>query len=194
MQDHEGESDWIIGAQQGDDLAFARLVEAYQRPVFNLCYRMLGNTQDAEDASQEAFLRAYRSLRSYDNARAFSTWLLSIAAHHCIDQIRRRRPIVSVEELPVPDLPDGSVNLETKLSKKEERIKIRNLLNALEPTDRATVIMYYWYDFSYAEISQALKLTESAVKSRLHRARRLMSQRWLDENSPPVLATERIPA
>lgn len=192
MQDHEGESDWIIRAQQGDDLAFTRLVDAYQRPVFNLCYRMLGNTQDAEDASQEAFLRAYRSLRSYDNARAFSTWLLSIAAHHCIDQIRRRRPVVSVEELPVPDLPDGSVNLETKLSKKEERIKIRNLLNALEPTDRATVIMYYWYDFSYAEISQALKLTESAVKSRLHRARRLMSQRWLEENSSPVLATERI--
>jgi RNA polymerase sigma-70 factor (ECF subfamily) len=192
VQDHEGESDWIIRAQQGDDLAFTRLVDAYQRPVFNLCYRMLGNTQDAEDASQEAFLRAYRSLRSYDNARAFSTWLLSIAAHHCIDQIRRRRPVVSVEELPVPDLPDGSVNLETKLSKKEERIKIRNLLNALEPTDRATVIMYYWYDFSYAEISQALKLTESAVKSRLHRARRLMSQRWLEENSSPVLATERI--
>jgi RNA polymerase sigma-70 factor, ECF subfamily len=193
VQDHEGESDWVIVAQKGDEQAFGRLVEAYQRPVFNLCYRMLGNTQDAEDASQETFLRAYRSLRSYDNTRAFSTWLLSIAAHHCIDQLRRRRPVVSVEELPVPDLPDGSVKLETKLTKKEERTQIRKLLNSLEPTDRAAVIMYYWYDFSYAEISQALKITESAVKSRLHRARRLMSQRWLEDNRLPILAAERIP-
>lgn len=185
---------WIRAAQQGDPQAFTSLVETYQRPVYNLCYRMLGNAEDAEDAAQETFLRAYKSLGSYDCNRSLSTWLLSIAAHYCIDQIRRRRlPLVSIEDLPVPDLPDKGLDVETKLGNKEERSRIRGLLEALEPTDRALVVMYYWYDFSYQEISQALKLTESAVKSRLHRARRAMAQRWLEQQPVPTLGAERIP-
>ena len=89
MQGNEAEL--LSKAQQGDAQAFTWLVETYQRPVFNLCYRMLGNAQDAEDAAQETFLRAYKNLRRYDRSRPFSTWLLSIAAHYCIDQARRRR-------------------------------------------------------------------------------------------------------
>lgn len=185
---------WIRAAQQGDPQAFTSLVETYQRPVYNLCYRMLGNAEDAEDAAQETFLRAYKSLGSYDNNRSLSTWLLSIAAHYCIDQIRRRRlPLVSIEDLPMPDLPDKGLDVETKLGNKEERSRIRGLLEALEPTDRALVVMYYWYDFSYQEIGQSLKLTESAVKSRLHRARRAMAQRWLEQQPVPNLGAERIP-
>ena len=189
----EQESTWIVQAQQGNPQAFTVLVEAYQRPVYNLCYRMLGNAQDAEDAAQETFLKAYRSMHKYDNNRPFPTWILSIAAHHCIDQIRRRRlPLVAIEELPVPDIPEKSPGMETKLSEKEERSRIRALLTVLDPTDRALVVMYYWYDFSYQEIGQALKLTESAVKSRLHRARRAMAQRWLESGPAPSLAAERI--
>lgn len=182
IQETERLSQAVVNAQNGDEQAFTLLVEAYQRPVFNLCYRMLGEARDAEDAAQETFLRAYKALRSYDRQRPFSTWLLSIAAHHCIDQIRRRRyPLVSVEELPVPDLPDGAPGLEAGLSRREEQQRVRQLLAALEPTDRAAVVMYYWYDFSYEEIGQMLKLTLSAVKSRLHRARRLMAAKWLEE-------------
>lgn len=166
-------------AVQGDSDAFTQLVETYQRPVFNLCYRMLGTPQDAEDAAQETFLRAYKNLRRYDPERSFSTWLLSIAAHYCIDQIRRRRtPVISVEELPIPDLPDHSPGLESGLSRKEEQLRIRAMLHSLDPIDRAAVVMYYWYDFSYDEICQALSLTLSAVKSRLHRARRSMAEEW----------------
>jgi RNA polymerase sigma-70 factor (ECF subfamily) len=89
------EPGWLDKALNGDAQAFTDLVEAYQKPVYNLCYRMLGNSQDAEDAAQETFLRAYKSMRRYDRSRPFSTWLLSIAAHYCIDQIRRRRyPVV----------------------------------------------------------------------------------------------------
>jgi len=191
VQEHE--STWVTQAQQGDSQAFTALVEAYQRPVYNLCYRMLGNAEDAEDAAQETFLRAYRSIRSYDARRAFSTWLLSIAAHYCIDQIRRRRmPLVSIEDLTIPDLPDGEPGIESRLSDKEERIRIRTLLDGLDPVDKALVIMVYWYDFSYEEVGQALKLTESAVKSRLHRARRAMAQRWLENQPAPALAAERI--
>jgi len=186
------EAQWLNLAQKGDPQAFSELVETYQKPVYNLCYRMLGTAEDAEDASQETFLRAYKSMRRYDNSRPFSTWLLSIAAHYCIDQIRRRRlSIVSIEELPVPDVPDVSPGLETTVSRNEERRRIRKLLDTLAPTDRAAVIMYYWYDFSYDEICQALSLSVSAVKSRLHRARRAMAEVWINQH-PETLMAERI--
>lgn len=170
---------WVLQAQRGDPQAFTRLVEAYQKPVYNLCYRMLGNAEDAEDSAQETFLRAYRSMKRYDSSRPFSTWLLSIAAHHCIDQIRRRRMnVVSIEDLAVPDVPDPSPGLETSLGKSQERERLREVLDTLDPVDRAAVVMYYWYDFSYEEICQSLSLTISALKSRMHRARRSMAQEW----------------
>ena len=181
------ESEWLIKAQRGDAEAFTCLLEAYQRPVFNLCYRMLGNAQDAEDAAQETFLRAYQYLKRYDNSRPFSTWLLSIAAHYAIDQIRKRKmQIVSVEELPVPDLPEPSSGMELNLSKKEEQQRIKAVIGVLDAADRAAVVMYYWYDFSYEEICQALSLSMSALKSRLHRARRVMAEEWLKHQPAPA--------
>jgi RNA polymerase sigma-70 factor, ECF subfamily len=178
------ESEWLRNAQKGDSQAFTCLVETYEKPVYNLCYRMLGNVQDAEDAAQETFLRAYQSLRRYDTNRSFSTWLLSIAAHYCIDQIRKRRvTIVSVEELPVPDLPEPTPGIETSLSRKEEQARIQNVLGILDPIDKAAIVMYYWYDFSYEEISQALSLTMSALKSRMHRSRHAMAEEWLKQQS-----------
>ena len=77
---------WIEKARNGDDEAFAMLVTTYQNPVYNLCYRMLGESNAAEDAAQETFWRAYQNLKHYDLDRSFITWLLSIAAHYCIDQ------------------------------------------------------------------------------------------------------------
>src|SRR5947209_4640331 len=81
----------IARARRGDMAAFATLVERYQSPVYNLAYRMLGAAPDAEDAAQEAFLRAYRRLSSFQPGRKFASWLLSITAHYCIDQLRRSR-------------------------------------------------------------------------------------------------------
>jgi RNA polymerase sigma-70 factor (ECF subfamily) len=190
----DNEALWLDQALKGNSSAFSQLVESYQKPVYNLCYRMLGNAEDAEDASQETFLRAYKALRRYDRRRSFSTWLLSIAAHYCIDQIRKRRMrIVSIEDLPVPDLPDRAPGLEATVDLKEQQRRVRTLLETLDPTDRAAVIMYYWYDFSYREISQTLSLTESAIKSRLHRARRAMAQEWV-EQQPQMITLERISA
>ncbi|MFN2136130.1 MAG: sigma-70 family RNA polymerase sigma factor, partial [Candidatus Promineifilaceae bacterium] len=82
---------WLEQAMQGDQIAFGKLVEAYQTPVYNLAYRMLNNSGEAEEAAQEAFVRAYTRLDSYDPAHKFSTWLLSITSNYCIDQIRKRR-------------------------------------------------------------------------------------------------------
>jgi RNA polymerase sigma-70 factor (ECF subfamily) len=176
----ENEASWIAQAQTGDAEAFTRLVEAYQTPVYNLCYRMLGDAGDAEDAAQETFLRAYLSIRRYDRGRPFPTWILSIAAHYCIDQIRKRRmAVVSMDESPALEPVDDAPGPETSLSRLEERRRMQTILEVLNPVDRALVVMYYWYDFSYEEIAKALELTLSAVKSRLHRARRSMAEEWL---------------
>lgn len=181
------ESLWLKKAIQGDPQAFTMLVETYQRPVFNLCYRMLGNAQDAEDAAQETFLRAYKNMRRYDENRPFSTWLLSIAAHYCIDQARRRRTVVvSIEDLPTPDVPDDAPGLEVDLSRREERQRIHALLHVLDEVDRAAMVLYYWYEFSYEEICQSLSLTQSALKSRLHRARRALAEEWIKRHGQPA--------
>jgi len=166
------ESRWIAAAQGGDDLAFARVVEHYAKPVHNLCYRMLGDPADAEDAAQETFLKAYQKLKSYDPLRSFPTWLLSIAAHHCIDQLRRRRfRLTSLDT--VRRRPTGQDSQPERLA---ERAQSQQALQAelarLGAYERAAVVMRYWYDLSYEEIGQALGLSVSAVKSRLHRARR----------------------
>lgn len=81
----------IAAAQRGDKAAFAQIVAEFQTPVYNLAYRMLGNRNDAEDAAQETFLRAYAQLKTYDPGQSFGTWLLSVAAHYCIDRLRRRK-------------------------------------------------------------------------------------------------------
>ena len=166
-------------AQNGSEDAFASLVETYQTPVYNLCYRMLGEAQEAEDAAQETFWRAYQAIKRYDPQRPFITWLLSIAAHYCIDQQRKRRlPTIDLELLPEEGAPDPTPSPEKVLARTEEERMLRKLLVELNPQDRAALIMRYWYDFSDQEIAQALSLTVSAVKSRLHRTRQLLAVRW----------------
>ena len=144
---------------------------------------MLGDPYEAEDAAQEAFLRAYKSLKRYDITRSFSTWLLSIAAHYCIDLIRKRRIwFIPIDTLDYREIRDPSPNPESSLSISEDQQQIQSLLESLSPTDRAAVVMRYWYDFSYDEISNTLNLSLSAVKSRLHRARRTLAQSWSEKS------------
>ena len=189
---------WIIEAQRGNDDAFTHVVEQYQTPVFNLCYRMLGEAESAEDAAQESFLRAYQNISRYDRQRPFATWLLSIAAHYCIDRLRRRRfTIFSLDaereddERPM-ELPDpGAINPEQEAVRHEEQEEIQTALRGLDATDRAAIVLRYWYDFSEVEIAESLKLTVSAVKSRLHRARKAVARLML-ANSPEA-RVERTP-
>ncbi len=178
----EQESQWLAQAQAGDAQAFGRLVEAYQRPVFNLCYRMLGDPGEAEDAAQETFFKAYRALKRYDPTQRFVNWLLTIASNHCIDRLRRRRlRIVSLDSLPpwnTPRAPESG--LESQLLREEQGEVLHRLLGRLSPVDRAAVVMRYWNDLSYEEIAQVLSISVSAVKSRLHRARKSLAQSWVE--------------
>ncbi|MFT3893239.1 MAG: sigma-70 family RNA polymerase sigma factor [Anaerolineales bacterium] len=191
------EQTWVLQAQQGNDEAFTKLVEEHQTHVYNLCYRMLGEPEAAEDAAQESFLRAYQNLQRYDQSRPFATWLLSIAAHYCIDRLRRRKlSVFSIDE----ENDDGSTfeiadasspDPEAESVKHEERDRLHGMLKDLDETDRAAIIMRYWYDYSEMEIAESLRLTVSAVKSRLHRARRSLAGMW--EEQTPRTRPERRP-
>ncbi|MGC9359140.1 MAG: RNA polymerase sigma factor [Anaerolineae bacterium] len=164
---------WAVAARQGDEEAFAKLVEAYQRPIYNLAYRMLGSPGEAEDAAQETFLRAYTRLHTYDSSRKFSSWILSIGSHYCIDRLRRRRgKTVSMEEIMSERwLPDDDPRPEQSTLDHEREALIQSMLQEVAPQYREVLILRYWHDYSYEDIAEITQTSISAVKSRLHRAR-----------------------
>jgi len=175
----EQEKTWVLQAMDGDAEAFCNLVEAYQKPVYNLAYRLLGNSVEAEDAAQETFIRAYTRLNTYDPTRKFSSWMLSIASHYCIDMLRRRKGnLLSMDELP------PMVDLSMPHSAQPEQVviegqvadQVQSLLDALTPAYRTPVILRYWYDMSYKEIADTMGVTESTIKTRLHRARAKLAE------------------
>lgn len=169
---------WVEQARKGDQRAFGKLVQAYQKPVFNLTYRMLGNAQEAEDAAQETFLRAYSSLRQYQPEHKFSTWLFAIANHHCIDRLRKRRvTFVSIEDNPVLENLSGEAPLpERQALMGEQSAEMQRLLQELEPEYRLPLILRYWEEYSYEEIAATMEITVAAVKSRLFRARQQVAK------------------
>jgi RNA polymerase sigma-70 factor (ECF subfamily) len=170
----DSEQTWVQQAISGDQTAFTRLVEAYENPVYNLAYRLLGNAVEAEDAAQETFIRAYTRLDTYDSGRKFSSWLLSIASHYCIDVLRRRRiNFMSVEDLPpmVELAMPKALQPEQAVMRGQAADDVQRLLDTLAPPYRTPVILRYWYDMSYREIAETMGVTESTVKTRLHRAR-----------------------
>ena len=170
---------WLEKAIQGNDEAFCQLVENYQKGVYNLCYRMLGNRQEAEDASQEVFWRAYKALHRYDQERPFQTWLLSIASHYCIDLYRKKKfTLVEIDQPFEETYHDNSVTPEKAFAQSEHSSRIEALVATLNPTDRAAVVLKYWYDMSEKEIADSLSISVSAVKSRLFRARKQLANNY----------------
>ncbi len=180
----KADAECIKLARKGDQDAFSQIVETYQNPVYNLCYRMLGTPQAAEDAAQESFWRAYKNLYRYDIKRPFATWLLSIAAHYCIDQQRRKRlPTMDLNEIIEFTAEDPAPNPESSLINVEFSDKVQHQLAQLSENDRAVLILRYWHEYSENEICQALSISKSAVKSRLHRARKHMAAQWTETQS-----------
>ncbi len=185
------DADLLRQIKQGDDLAFTTLLDRFQAPVFNLCFRMLGNRQEAEDAAQETFWRAYQGINKYDPNRSFTTWLLSIAAHYCIDLHRHRSlPSFSMDVLPEGNIPDPSPNPEKSVIDTMKQVQVQQVISLLKPEDRAMIILFYWYDFSELEIGKALSLSVSAVKSRLHRIRKQLATLWMLSEKQFSPATE----
>ncbi|HKP51929.1 MAG TPA: sigma-70 family RNA polymerase sigma factor [Chloroflexia bacterium] len=172
----------VQAALRGDQTAFAELVTRYQSAVYNMASRMLGDPTDAEDAAQEVFVRAWNQLHTFQQDRRFSTWLLSIASHHCIDVLRRRKPSAPLDGVALYVQSDEPEPDEIVLQD-EQRDMVQGLINALPEKYRAVTLLRYYGDMSYDEISKATGLTESAVKTQLHRARRMLAGQLLKQQT-----------
>ncbi|MCX7838604.1 MAG: sigma-70 family RNA polymerase sigma factor [Anaerolineae bacterium] len=178
----------IARAQQGDHRAFAQLVEKYQTPVYNLAYRMLGNLNDAEDAAQETFVRAYTRLNTFRREHKFVTWLLSICAHHCIDRTRRHKWLwLSLEEEGFAEsLMSDSLEPDAQVLRAERAREVAEALQHLAPPYRLVIVLKYWYDQSVEEIAQTTGDSVSAVKVKLHRARQMLARALTADCRPPT--------
>ncbi len=194
------EQELVTRAKRGDQNAFAQLVEANQNKIYSLAYRMAGNPEDAADLAQEAFLRAWRTLPSFQGDSSFSTWLYRLTSNLCIDFLRkekRRKTAATVtslddEESAAPtDVPDHRFNPEEELERKELRHAVGQALLKLSDEHRQVLILRELDGLSYAEIAERLELGEGTVKSRIARARLSLRNILLETGnfSPPFSST-----
>ena len=191
----QGETELIRRAAEGDADAFEALMLAYEKQVYNLALRMVGNPDDALDLSQEAFLRAWRGLSNYRSDSAFSTWLYRLTSNVCIDFLRRekKRKVVPLhytdeEEERELDIPDAGPGVEERLIGQAEQEQVAAALNQLDSEYRQALILRVFQDMSYAEIADILGIREGTVKSRIARARekmRLLMQKSRNQREIP---------
>lgn len=175
------EAQWARAAAAGDKGAFARLVERHKAAVHGLSYRLLGSAEEARDAAQEAFVRAYTNLKDFDARQPFGAWVLRIARNHCIDLLRRRRPTLALatgrtedaEPNVAPELADGWAKTgEQAVQEREAQRDLEQALARLQPKYREVIALYHVQHKSYAEIAATLGVPMGTVMTWLHRARR----------------------
>ncbi|KPU43626.1 ECF RNA polymerase sigma factor SigW [Oxobacter pfennigii] len=163
----------ISRAQEGDLDAFSELITKHKKLIYNLCLRMLYDRGEAEDATQEAFMKIYRGLKSYNGTSKFSTWAVKIASNICIDIIRKRK----ITTLPIEDyeLKDDT-SPEKSYIKSESYREIEQAIEALPEKYKIMIVYYHFMNLSYEEISKILKEPMTIVKNRLYRARLMLKE------------------
>jgi len=180
-------------AAQGDREAFARLVEEHKRAVYGLCLRLLSDAEEARDASQEAFVRAYAGLETFDLAQPFAPWVLRIARNHCLDVLRRRLPArarveldAEVEEGARVELPDPSAERgDDALERAQLGQALERAVAALPPNYREVIHLFHVEQLSYKEIAAAVGVPMGTVMTWLHRARAKLRQELENEEIAP---------
>ncbi|WP_160725702.1 RNA polymerase sigma factor SigW [Bacillus sp. USDA818B3_A] len=169
---------------KGDQDAFGEIVETYKNSVYQLCYRMLGNRHEAEDIAQEAFLRAYVNIKSFNQDLKFSTWLFRIATNLCIDRLRKKKPdyyldaeVSGTEGLTMYSQISSDTPLpENEVESLELQETVQKEILKLPEKYRSAIVLKYMEDMSLNEISEILDLPLGTVKTRIHRGREALRQ------------------
>ncbi|KEZ47676.1 MULTISPECIES: RNA polymerase sigma factor SigW [Metabacillus] len=169
----------IKQVKKGDQNAFAEIVDLYKDKIYQLCYRMLGNSHEAEDIAQEAFIRAYVNIHSYDMDKKFSTWLYRIATNLTIDRIRKKKPdyyldaeVAGTEGLTMYSQVAADVALpEDQVATMELQQMIQKEILKLPDKYRSVIVLKYIDELSLIEISEILNMPIGTVKTRIHRGR-----------------------
>lgn len=172
----------IQQALNGDQNAFSRLRQKYHDAIFNLIYRMVREKDEVEDLTQEAFIKAFASLATFNNEYAFSTWLYKIATNNCIDHIRRKKlqtfsidkPIESKESDFSFELPDSTYEPDQEMISSQRKKLLDDAINSLPEKYRQVIIMRHQEELEYQEIARILKLPLGTVKAHIFRARELL--------------------
>ncbi|MFD2630453.1 RNA polymerase sigma factor SigW [Oceanobacillus kapialis] len=175
----------IKKVKKGDQSAFEDVVSFFQSKIYQHCYRMLGNAHEAEDIAQEAFIRAYVNIHSFDEKRKFSTWLYRIATNLTIDRIRKRKPdyyldaeIKGTEGLNMySQLADQGRLPGEEVEGMELQRYIHQEISELPPKYRSIIILRYLEEFSLQEISDILDIPLGTVKTRIHRGREALRKK-----------------
>jgi len=167
------EYELINRAQKGDRQAFGDLVRRHRDGVVRVVYRMCGDAELAQDAAQEAFIKAWTHLPGYRPRAPFRNWLYRIAANAALDMLRREKPTMDAADLPLTASEEG---LEAGLEKREEAWMVQAAVLSLPPASRVVIILREYEGFSYREISEALNIPIGTVMSRLNYARRKLGE------------------
>ena len=176
----------IIAAGLGNQKAFEKLVEVYQRPIYNLALRMLHSRPEAEDIAQDIFLHLLGILDRYDPERPFEPWLFRVATNFVLNHLKRRKlETVSMESLRQPGDPDApAVDIEDPASsttapveQSEEHEALKEAVAELPPDWRAVITLHYMQSFSVNDIASILEIPVGTVKNRLFRARNLLYEK-----------------
>lgn len=170
MTDQNDDSACVARCLKGEAAAFEPLVERYQRVLFGVALRLLGNYDDAKDATQNAFIRAYEHLDSFDPDRRFFSWIYRIAVNESLNLRRTRRPQHEVDAT----LEVGGGQTEA-VEARETAARVEGALSKLSVEYREVIVLRYFADLSYEEISEALGVPEKTVKSRLFSARQRLA-------------------
>jgi len=169
--------DLVNQTLQGDLEAYSDLVREYQSSVFSVCYRVLGNRRDAEDLTQDTFLRAYNHLDSFDMERPFGPWVRTVAANLCYNHLNQSR-LPSMPLLDEHDIPKGGGGKtpEAWLIKNERQERIYQALWQLPPHHRVAIELRHFQDLTYQEMADELEIPLNTVRSHLYRARNKLAE------------------
>ena len=166
--------DLIQRARRGDAEAFGELVRRYQTSVFNVCYRLLHERLEAEDMTQETFLRVRGRLHTFDQERAFSPWIRRVAANVCLNHLESQKRTVGLDE---EHDADESQRPEMQVELRERSEQIRRALASLPARYRVVIELRHYQELSYEEIAAELNIPLSDVKSHLFRARKILAEK-----------------
>ncbi|HET7611829.1 MAG TPA: sigma-70 family RNA polymerase sigma factor [Rhodanobacteraceae bacterium] len=166
----EPDAAWMARLRVRDAGAFAQLIECYERPMFNVAYRMLGSSAEAADATQDVFLKVFENIAGYDPKYRLFSWIYRIAVNESIDRLKHRRhaQTVDVEEFP---LASGERGPEQVAGDAQIHGLIQAALMELQYDHRAVIVLRHYADCSYAQMAEILRIPEKTVKSRLYSAR-----------------------
>ena len=156
----------------GDRDAFAELVRRYQRPLFNVALRMLGDREEARDATQGAFVKAWVHLATFDRQRRFFSWLYRITLNESLNRLRDRKPSAPLDEY----LVDTQRSPVERLEHDERARQLDRAMTQLTQTQREVLVLRHWLELSYDEIADALRVPAKTVKSRLFSARTRLAE------------------